>query len=255
MILQLIRHSTLRLDYAGVKFLVDPMLAEQGAYPGLPGSPNSHLTNPTVGLPVPAENLGQVDAVVVTHTHFDHWDEAAVAQLPKHLPVFTQHAQDQALIQSQGFTDVRLIQGATFNGVSLTQTPGQHGSDAVMAVAGELLGQVCGVVFQHPEEKTLYLAGDTVWNPDVENNLRQYQPQVVVLNAGDNQITGVGSIVMNQEDVLAVHQAAPQATLISTHMESTNHATLSRQQLRAFATEKGIADHLLVPADGEAYTF
>ncbi|GAB3244785.1 MBL fold metallo-hydrolase [Hymenobacter seoulensis] len=251
--LQLIRHSTLRLDYAGVKFLIDPMLAEQGAYPGLAGTPNSHLRNPTVGLPESTANLSQVDAVVVTHTHFDHWDEAAIAQLPKHLPIFTQHAQDQAQIQSQGFTDVRLLQDAAFKGVSLTQTPGQHGSDAVMAVAGELLGQVSGVVFTHPEEKTLYLAGDTVWNQDVENTLRQFKPQVVVLNAGDNQITGVGSIVMSQEDVYSVHQAAPQATLVSTHMESTNHATLSRQQLRAFASEKGMAEQVLVPADGESY--
>jgi L-ascorbate metabolism protein UlaG (beta-lactamase superfamily) len=253
--LQLVRHSTLRLDYAGVKFLVDPMFAEQGAFPGLPGTPNSHLSNPTVGLPGPAQDYTQVDAVVVTHTHFDHWDEAAIARLPKHLPVFTQHAQDQALIRSQGFTDVRLIQGATFNGVSLTQTPGQHGSDAVMAAAGAMLGQVCGVVFTHPEEKTLYIAGDTVWNPEVENNLRQYQPEVVVLNAGDNQITGLGSIVMNQEDVYAVHQAAPRATLIATHLEATNHATLSRQQLRAFAAEKGMTNQVLVPADGEAYSF
>lgn len=252
--LQLVRHSTLRLDYAGVKFLIDPMFAEQGAYPGLPGTPNSHLSNPTVGLPAPAHEFMQVDAVVVTHTHFDHWDEVAIAQIPKHLPIFTQHAQDQELIQSQGFSNVRLIQGAHVNGVTLTQTPGQHGSDTVMAAAGELLGQVCGVVFTHPEEKTLYIAGDTVWNQDVENNLRQYQPEVVVLNAGDNQISGLGSIVMNQEDVYAVHQAVPQATLISTHMESTNHATLSRQQLRTFAAEKGMADHLLVPADGESYS-
>ncbi|MCR5890526.1 hypothetical protein LRS06_23110 [Hymenobacter sp. J193] len=87
------------------------------------------------------------------------------------------------------------------------------------------------------------------------NNLRQYQPEVVVLNAGDNQITGLGSIVMNQEDVYAVHQALPRATLVSTHMEATNHATLSRQQLRAFAAEKGMTNQVLVPADGEAYFF
>ena len=29
-----VRNATLRLDFGGVRFLVDPMLAEQGAYPG-----------------------------------------------------------------------------------------------------------------------------------------------------------------------------------------------------------------------------
>lgn len=69
----------------------------------------------------------------------------------------------------------------------------------------------------------------------------------------DNQITGVGSIVMNQEDVYAVHQVLPRATLIATHMEATNHVMLSRRQLRAFAVEKGMADQLLVPADGDSH--
>ena len=78
---------------------------------------------------------------------------------------------------------------------------------------------------------------------------------MVVFNAGDSQITGVGSIVINQEDVYAVHWALPQATLIATHLEAINHATLSRQQLRAFAAEKGMTNQMLVPVNGEAYFF
>jgi L-ascorbate metabolism protein UlaG (beta-lactamase superfamily) len=253
--IQLIRNATLLLDYAGVQFLIDPMLADQGADPGIPGTPNSHLRNPTVGLTTPVEGLMQVDAVIVTHTHNDHWDKAAQALLPKHLPIFTQHAQDQALIQSQGFTDVRLLEGAEFQGISLTQTPGQHGSDAAIEAAGEILGQVCGVVFRHPEEKTLYVAGDTVWNQQVHDNLQQYQPDIVVLNAGDAQINGLGSIIMNQEDVYQVYQAAPQSTLLACHLESLNHCMLTRQQLRTFAGETGMTNRLLVPEDGESYSF
>jgi L-ascorbate metabolism protein UlaG (beta-lactamase superfamily) len=253
--IQLIRNATLRLDYAGVRFLLDPILAEQGAYPGLPGSPNSYRRNPTAGLPVPVQDIVQVDAVIVTHTHQDHWDDAAVALVPKGLPIFTQHVQDQELLQSQGFTDVRLLQEAEFRGVLLTQTPGQHGSDAVMAAAGAILGEVCGVVFTHPEEKKLYVAGDTVWNQYVADSLQQYQPDVVVLNTGDAQISGLGSVTMTKEDVHAVYQAAPQATLIATHLEATNHAMLTRQELQAFAAEQGMTDRLRVPADGESYTF
>ncbi len=85
--IQQIRNATLKLTYAGQTFLIDPMLAEQGAYAGLQGAPNSHLSNPTVGLVVPLEELVAVDAVIVTHTHFDHWDDAAKTLLPKHLPV------------------------------------------------------------------------------------------------------------------------------------------------------------------------
>ena len=253
--IQQIRNATLLLDYAGTTFLIDPMLADQGVFPGMPGTPNSHLANPTVALPFPAQELLHVDAVIVTHTHLDHWDSAAQALLPKQLPIFTQHEQDRALIASQGFTDVRLLKGAEFQGITLTQAPGQHGTDAALRAMGDFLGQVCGVVFQHPDEKTLYIAGDTIWNQYVADNLQQFQPDVVVLNAGDGQFLGVGSIIMGAQDVYKVSQAAPQATLIASHMEAVNLLTLTRQDLRTFSAEHGLADRLLIPEDGEAYTF
>ncbi|WP_210522137.1 MBL fold metallo-hydrolase [Hymenobacter terricola] len=120
---------------------------------------------------------------------------------------------------------------------------------------GGFLGQVCGVVFQHPDEKTLYIAGDTLWNQSVQDTLQQYQPDIVVLNVGDAQILGVGSIIMGAQDVYHVYQAAPQATLIASHMEAVNLVMLTRQALRAYSAKRGLTDRLLIPEDGEAYTF
>src|SRR5215207_8894640 len=97
-----VRNATLVVDYAGTRFLIDPMLAEQGAYPGFEGTPNSHLWNPLVGLPVAADALLDVDAVIVTHTHLDHWDAAAEALVPKHLPIFVQDDKDAAQIRAAG---------------------------------------------------------------------------------------------------------------------------------------------------------
>ena len=252
--IQQIRNATLIIEYAETKFLIDPLLARRGAYPGFEGTPNSHLFNPTVDLPVPMDEILNVDAVIVTHTHPDHWDEAAKTLLPKHLPLFTQHEQDRELIKSQGFTDVRLLQGADFNGISLVQTLGQHGSDAAIEAIGAVLGEVCGVVFKHPKEKTLYIAGDTVWNQYVRASLEEHDPDVAILNAGDAQITGLGPIIMGKQDVYEVYQAAPKATLIATHMESVNHAVLTRKELHEFSVEKGMTDRLLVPEDGEVYS-
>ena len=107
------------------------------------------------------------------------------------------------------------------------------------------------MVFSHPAEKTLYLAGDTVWNEHVAQSLTRHNPEVIVLNCGDAHIPGLGPIIMNKEDVLAVHRAAPQATLIASHLEAVNHALLSRRELRDYLGEQGILQRVLVPEDGE----
>ncbi len=250
-----VRNATLRLDFGGVRFLIDPMLAEQGAYPGFEGTANSHLRNPLAPLPLPMGAILNVDAVIVTHTHPDHWDEAAKALISKSLPVFAQNEGDAELIRGAGFSDVRILtENAEFKGVSLTKTGGQHGSDAAYAAIGEILGQVCGVVFKQAEEKTLYLAGDTIWNEHVEDALARHWPEVIVLNTGDAQVPGLGSIIMNTEDVRTVHDAAPAATLIASHMEAVNHCLLSRAELRAFAEGEGFAGSLRVLEDGETVT-
>ncbi|KPP98488.1 MAG: putative Zn-dependent hydrolases of the beta-lactamase fold [Rhodobacteraceae bacterium HLUCCA12] len=246
-----IRNATLRLDFGGVRFLIDPMLGEQGAYPPFSGTPNEHLRNPMVPLVTPMSEILDVDAVIVTHLHADHWDAAAAEKIDKDTPIFTQNAADAAKIAEAGFTDTRVLGADTvFNGITMTRTAGQHGSDEAIAKLGDRLGQVCGVVFRHPEEKVLYLAGDTIWNDHVAGALTSHRPEVVIVNAGAALIHAVGHIIMGTEDVLAVHCAAPNARIIASHMEALNHCTLSRAELRDFAGQHGFANALDVPDDG-----
>lgn len=71
---QHIRNATAKIQYVGKTFLIDPYLAEKGRY--LP--PNAKVANPLMDMPYSInEVLAVVDAVIVTHTHADHWDEVA----------------------------------------------------------------------------------------------------------------------------------------------------------------------------------
>jgi len=103
----------------------------------------------------------------------------------------------------------------------------------------------------HPVHNTLYVAGDTIWNVEVERAIARYAPDVIVLNAGMATVIGLDPIIMGPADVLAVHRAAPNATLIASHMEAVNHCILSRADLRAFSKRDGYQQRLLIPADGE----
>ena len=72
-----IKNATLKLNYAGKKILIDPWLADKGAIPGFGGTINDHIRNPMAELPMPISEIIDVDAVILTHDHPDHWDDTA----------------------------------------------------------------------------------------------------------------------------------------------------------------------------------
>jgi len=118
------------------------------------------------------------DAVIVTHRHPDHFDDAAKAELDPDVPLFCQPTEADAFVD-EGFTDVRPVEdAASFAGVTLHRTPGRHGHGE----RAERMGPVSGFVLEGDE--TLYLAGDTVWYEPVAETLARFEPDAVVLNGG-----------------------------------------------------------------------
>ena len=258
--LQQIRNATAKITYAETTFLIDPMLAKKGTYPGFANTYRSQLRNPLVELPMTVEEvIAGVDAVIVTHTHLDHWDAAAQQLLPKDLPLFVQNAADAEIVRQQGFRDVRILADhAEFGGVKLSRTGGQHGTDPMFASPelAQFLGEAMGVVFQAPGHKTLYLAGDTIWRDEVDQALSEYGPEVIVLNAGYARLDGYeGAIIMGKDDVLRASQAVPDATVVAVHLDAVNHMGLSREELRRYVQEQGIKDRVEIPEDGEQLKF
>lgn len=241
-----VRNATLLLEVGGTRILVDPMLGAKGAQPGFA----SARRNPLVDLVVPLADLLDPEIVVVTHTHSDHWDAAAAALLPREVPVLVQHAVDAAVLEEAGFTQVSVLdEPTTMRGVTFTRTGGLHGSEATVAAAE--LGEVMGVVIAHPDERTLYIAGDTVYHPAVEEALAAHQPDVIVLNTGEAVLPGLDPILMGAEDVVRVHRLAPDARIVAVHMEALDHCTVTRDDVRATAEANGIAESVDVPEDGE----
>jgi L-ascorbate metabolism protein UlaG (beta-lactamase superfamily) len=251
--IQLIRNATIVVEYAGKKFLIDPMLAEKGAYAPFPNAPRQDQNNPLVSLPISIDNIiRDIDAVIVTHLHYDHWDDTAKEALPKEIKVIAQNEEDMTEIRKAGFQNVEVLQEDTvFEGIQLIKTKGEHGRGEIL----KLTGLVCGIVFKHPTEETAYIAGDTVWYEAVQEVINTHAPEIIAVNAGDNQFFEGGSVVMGKDDVYEVYKAAPNAKIIAVHMEAVNHWALSREELKRFSNEKGIRFNVLVPDDGESYTF
>lgn len=256
---QHIRNATAKIKIGDKTFLVDPYLAGKGAYAGFEGTVNSQLRNPLIDLPENvADIIKGVDAVIVTHTHDDHWDKAAQKFLPKDLPIFVQNAGDAKTIREQGFEDVRVLgQNTPFGQVKLSKTGGQHGTDAMYAIPklAELAGDAMGVVLQAPNSQTVYIVGDTIWNYHVEHALAKFQPQVVVMNTGYAQLQNfAGSIIMGTADVQKMRQVMPQAAIVTVHMDAVNHTTVSSAAMRDFVKQQGL-NAVFVPKSGEVLKF
>jgi L-ascorbate metabolism protein UlaG (beta-lactamase superfamily) len=229
----LVRNATLIVKIAGKRLLVDPMLDDAGARPPIENTANP-VRNPTVGLPIPAEAIVRdLDAVLVTHRHRDHFDARAEELLPRNVPVFCQ-PEDEDGLRELGF-DVRPV-GDTlgWDGLRLVRTPARHGSGRI----AELLAPVSGFLLDD-----LYLAGDTVWYEAVAETIERHVPRVAVVHAGGAEFTEGGPIVMGIEDVREMVARVP--TVVATHMEAINHCGLSRAALR-----EAVPD-VLVPEDGE----
>ncbi|WP_261301512.1 MBL fold metallo-hydrolase [Paenibacillus andongensis] len=244
--IQLIRHATLWLEYAGATFLIDPMFSDQGVNPPIANSSNERR-NPLVPLPGALDAWLAPKAVLVTHLHRDHWDETATRMLPKSSAILCQHG-DRDAISSSGFTDITEIQtSVNFQGITIHRTGGQHGTGEI----GQKMGQVSGFVFQAQGEPTLYIAGDTIWCEDVRTALVTYKPNMTIINAGGARFVNGDAITMDEDDVFELIAYAPYTRVVAVHMDTINHCLITREMLRSKLSSKNLLNKVVIPNDGE----
>ncbi|PLK22816.1 hypothetical protein C0V72_13010 [Porphyrobacter sp. TH134] len=268
------RNATARLDYAGQTFLLDPMLSAKGALPSFAGI----APNPTLELPVPvADIIADVDGVIVSHLHPDHFDPAAAQALPKAIPILTpsnQAAIDPAnaaettqsfaaQLAAYGFTNVATIgdRGTSFRGVTVTQEFGAHGT----GLAGQLLGGVNGIVLKAPGQPTIYWTGDTILDAEgrIEAILARYKPDIIIAHTGGAMVKALSPdpILMNEAQALALFRAAdrynPKVRIVAVHMNALDHCFTTRESLaKAVAgLPEGLRRRIDIPEEGQRISF
>ena len=247
--IQLIRSATLRIEYAQHLFIIDPYLAAKHSRPSFAGK----SPNPLVDLPcAPQDVIAGTEWVIVSHLHSDHFDPVAQTLLPKETPILCQ-PEDEAPIEAKGFRRVIPVADTlTWQGMTITHIPGQHGTGEVL----QEMGRAAGFVFQAEHEPTVYWAGDTIWTPTIADIVVRMRPLIIITHSCGAVWSEQVLIVMDAAQTVAVCRAAPASIVVATHMDSLDHATISREDLRRYAEANGIgADRLRIPADGETLIF
>ena len=170
MIIQQIRNATLKIKYSSGTFLIDPWLQDQGT--GFSAKAvrleMQGIKCPMNALPDSPENiLKDVDYCFVTHLHFDHFSQD---YLPKDLRIIAQNHEDAGNIRKLGFENISVFEpeNLVIGDIVIHKTKAIHGDrDEVV----KKMGEVCGYVFEAPGEKSLYLAADTIYCPEVKQKI------------------------------------------------------------------------------------
>ncbi len=255
MLIHQIRNATLIVKYNDKKFLIDPWFMPKDYMSGFDVAVNADVRQPRVDLPLPIAEIVDVDAVVLTHFHPDHWDEFAAQAINKDIPFFVQSQDDLNIVKSLGFNNITVLSeaGTEFDGITMYKTKGQHGKRSIIKPLCEQIGMpydAMGVVFKAKQEKTLYIAGDTIWCEEVKSAIDQFSPDIIVVNACGATLLNGERIIMNDEDVKIVAKYIPAAIIIASHMDTVSHLTVTRNDIR-----KMRLNNVIVPEDNETLEF
>jgi L-ascorbate metabolism protein UlaG (beta-lactamase superfamily) len=249
-----VRHATSILTYADSKIIIDPTFSGKGEFPPIPLTPNKR-NNPLVGLSTPMDTLLDVDMILTTHAHPDHFDDKAKELLNKNIELICQ-TEDVKTFSSYGFVHIVPVEDALeLNNISITRVNAQHGT----GITGEMMGPASGYILSAENEPTIYITGDTIFNASVEDNIKKYEPQILIMNAGSPKFLNSDQIVMNIMDVEKTLKVNPNLTFIIVHLDTFNHCIETREDIHEYFSPERLnamaVKKFYVPEDNELLEF
>lgn len=248
--LQLIRHGTVIIYLNNKKILIDPVLSPKNTIAPIPDVENQTF-NPLVDLPIKIDDIINCDAVLITHTHEDHFDDNAANVIPKNVPMFCQ-PEDKLKLEALGFSNVHAIcDFYIWNEITINKTSGEHGH-------GELalkMAPVSGFVLSCKKEPSIYIAGDTVWCSKVKEAIEKFKPEIMVCNCGGAHFSFGEPITMTGKDISEISNNFPNIKIAAVHMDSWNHCSFSRKDLKYYIDKNHIKASVVIPQDGEILNF
>ncbi|WP_411105256.1 MBL fold metallo-hydrolase [Streptomyces sp. cmx-4-9] len=260
--IEVVGNATLLLRYGNVTLLTDPNFLHRGQYAYLGnGLVSRRLREPARAV----EELPELDAIVLSHLHGDHFDRVARRSLDHHLPVFTTPHAARRLHTLYGFRAAQSLpiwQDAWVRKadtqVRITALPARHAGHPILR---RLLPPVMGTLLQFgpldgPAGVSLYLTGDTLLFEGLSEIPRRFPGiDLAVLHLGGTTLPGGLLVTMDAEQGVELARRLDPVRIMPVHYEQY---TVMKSPLSAFldaAQRAGLSDHIVHCAPGATTVF
>jgi L-ascorbate metabolism protein UlaG (beta-lactamase superfamily) len=200
-------HSFIILDFFDKKILFDP-------YFGKDTPPNFEMTDK---IDIKVEDIPQLDAIFITHEHFDHFDKDAVEFLVKkyNCPVVAPNlVTNQLNIEDNFKRTIKIDDKIKVANIDVTIIPAQHPQSQY--AVGFLLSY---------KEKNIYFAGDTF-----DQNI-DMQTDISIVPCG-------GVFTMDIFEFVAFARKTTPKVIIPIHYNTFSLIKTNIDKLKERATEK-----------------
>ncbi|HEY2280090.1 MAG TPA: MBL fold metallo-hydrolase [Streptosporangiaceae bacterium] len=250
-----IGNATTVISYGGFTLLTDPNFLRRGdrAHLGY-GLTSKRLADPAVTI----GQLPELDGVVLSHLHDDHWDRVADRELDRELPVLTTEAAARTL-RSRGFAaadglrpwDDRVLVKDDRQ-VRITALPGRHAPGALLRLLPPVMGTLLefGARGADPELR-VYISGDTLMFDGIAEIARRCPAiDLGIVHLGGTKLLGLVMVTMNGKQGADWLQTVDCARAMPVHFDDY---TVFRSPLSDFQAEvrrRGLADRVETVARG-----
>ena len=195
-----IGHSSFLIQIGGLNVLLDPMWSRRA-------SP-LQFVGPKRWVPpaVEFDRLPSIDAILLSHDHYDHLDAGTVSRIAERYPAAVWYAPLAVgkFLRERGAREVVELdwwQDSTVGNLRVSCVPAQHFSGRTLGRRNQTLW--CGWVIRSPSH-SVFFAGDTALHPEFGSIGRRYGPfDVALLPIGAYEPRWfMGAVHMNPEDCI-----------------------------------------------------
>jgi len=245
--------ATYVIEVGSFRFLTDPGFdpkdTEKDEGPG-------HLLRKVMAPPVPVDELGKIDAVLLSHQqHYDNLDVSGRAFLPKAGRVITTPESAEVLgANAKGLKNWQSVELTNEDGetVRITGMPAVHTDDeSIRSIIGETMGFM--LEWEGQKNGAFYISGDTVWIDEIEEIGRRYDVGTAILHMGAANVPAVGDrrLTMNGQEGAKVAQTLHLRTAYPAHFEGWLHFKEGVEGIESAFQAAGVADSLNILQPGE----